>query len=146
MKLCLTSVSCFIRVTLHKMCLKCVVGSTELISGQSYKQFTLVIYNSIVIIWGIFKSGTTLESKITIVVLYKIGHRSLTVSFYAKLQLLQFFYLIYSSSTVVTIFSLFPCYVSSNPALDTSKQPLLSLFSFLSSICDLSCFARKTSN
>ena len=95
MKLCLTSVSCFIRVTLHKMCLKCVVGSTELISGQSYKQFTLVIYNSIVIIWGIFKSGTTLESKITIVVLYKIGHRSLTVSFYAKLQLLQFFYLIY---------------------------------------------------
>ena len=31
-------------------------------SGQSYKQFTLVIYNSRVIIWGIFKSGTTLES------------------------------------------------------------------------------------
>ena len=30
--------------------------------GQSYKQFTLVIYNSRVVIWGIFKSGTTLES------------------------------------------------------------------------------------
>ena len=30
--------------------------------GQSYKQFTLVIYDSTVIIWGIFKSGTTLES------------------------------------------------------------------------------------
>ena len=31
-------------------------------SGQSYKQFTLVIYDSRVVIWGIFKSGTTLES------------------------------------------------------------------------------------
>ena len=30
--------------------------------GQSYKQFTLVIYESGVVIWGIFKSGTTLES------------------------------------------------------------------------------------
>ena len=30
--------------------------------GQSYKQFTLVIYDSKVVIWGIFKSGTTLES------------------------------------------------------------------------------------
>ena len=30
--------------------------------GQSYKQFTLIIYNSRVIIWRIFKSGTTLES------------------------------------------------------------------------------------
>ena len=30
--------------------------------GKSYKQFTLVIYNSRVVIWGIFKSGTTLES------------------------------------------------------------------------------------
>ena len=30
--------------------------------GQSYKQFTLVIYNSTVVIWDIFKSGTTLES------------------------------------------------------------------------------------
>ena len=32
------------------------------ICGQSYKQFTLVIYESRVVIWGIFKSGTTLES------------------------------------------------------------------------------------
>ena len=32
----------------------------EVISGQSYKQFTLVIYDSRVVIWGIFKSGTTL--------------------------------------------------------------------------------------
>ena len=31
-------------------------------SGQSYKQFALVIYDSRVVIWGIFKSGTTLES------------------------------------------------------------------------------------
>ena len=31
-------------------------------SGQSYKQFTLIIYNSRVVIWGIFQSGTTLES------------------------------------------------------------------------------------
>ena len=30
--------------------------------SQSYKQFMLVIYDSRVIIWGIFKSGTTLES------------------------------------------------------------------------------------
>ena len=31
-------------------------------SGQSYKHFTLVNYDSRVIIWGIFKSGTTLET------------------------------------------------------------------------------------
>ena len=31
------------------------------VSGQSYKQLTLVIYESRVVIWGIFKSGTTLE-------------------------------------------------------------------------------------
>ena len=30
--------------------------------GQSYKHFTLAIYESRVVIWGIFKSGTTLES------------------------------------------------------------------------------------
>ena len=30
--------------------------------GQSYKQFMLIIYNSRVVIWGIFKSSTTLES------------------------------------------------------------------------------------
>ena len=29
--------------------------------GQSYKQYTLVIYKSRVVMWGIFKSGTTLE-------------------------------------------------------------------------------------
>ena len=34
--------------------------SAELTSGQSYKQFMLVIYESRVVIWGIFKSGTTL--------------------------------------------------------------------------------------
>ena len=33
-----------------------------LTSGQSYKTFTLVNYDSRVVIWGIFKSGTTLES------------------------------------------------------------------------------------
>ena len=31
-------------------------------SGQSYKASTIVIYDSTVVIWGIFKSGTTLES------------------------------------------------------------------------------------
>ena len=31
-------------------------------SGQSYKQFTLVIYDSRAVIWGIFKSDTTLDS------------------------------------------------------------------------------------
>ena len=34
----------------------------KLTSSQSYKQFTHVIYHSRVVIWGIFKSGTTLES------------------------------------------------------------------------------------
>ena len=32
------------------------------ICGQYYKTFTLVNYNSKVIIWGILKSGTNLES------------------------------------------------------------------------------------
>ena len=32
------------------------------ICGQSYKHFTLVNYDSRVEIWGIFQSGTTLES------------------------------------------------------------------------------------
>ena len=32
------------------------------ICGQSYKGSTIVIYDSRVVIWGIFKSGTTLES------------------------------------------------------------------------------------
>ena len=32
------------------------------ISGQYYKHFTLVNYDSRVVIWGIFQSGTTLES------------------------------------------------------------------------------------
>ena len=32
--------------------------------SQTYKAFTLVIYDSRVIIWGIFKSGSTLESQI----------------------------------------------------------------------------------
>ena len=30
--------------------------------GQSYKHFTLVNYDSRVVIWGIFQSGMTLES------------------------------------------------------------------------------------
>ena len=32
-----------------------------LLCGQFYKQFMLVIYESRVVIWGIFKSGTTLD-------------------------------------------------------------------------------------
>ena len=39
-------------------------------SGQSYKQFTLVNYNSRVVIWGIFKSGTTLELQFTCVTFF----------------------------------------------------------------------------
>ena len=35
---------------------------TTFTCGQSYKQFTLVIYMSRVVKWDIFKSGTTLES------------------------------------------------------------------------------------
>ena len=31
-------------------------------SGQSYKQFTLVIYDPRVVIWSVFQSGMTLES------------------------------------------------------------------------------------
>ena len=34
--------------------------------GQSYKHFTLVIYDSSVVIWGIFKSATPLESRVII--------------------------------------------------------------------------------
>ena len=30
-------------------------------TGQSYNQFTLVIYESRIVKWGIFESGTTLE-------------------------------------------------------------------------------------
>ena len=29
--------------------------------GQSYKHFTIVIYDPRVVIWSVFKSGTTLE-------------------------------------------------------------------------------------
>ena len=35
---------------------------STLTSGQSYKHFTLVNYDSRVVIWGIFQSGMTLES------------------------------------------------------------------------------------
>ena len=38
------------------------VGKIHFSCLQSYKQFALVICKSTVIIWGIFKSGTTLES------------------------------------------------------------------------------------
>ena len=46
---------------------KCKFVKAPLISGQSYKQFTIVIYDSRVVIWGNFKSNTTLESLTTIV-------------------------------------------------------------------------------
>ena len=39
----------------------------DVLSGQSYNHFTIVNYNSSVVIWGIFKSGMTLEAYITIV-------------------------------------------------------------------------------
>ena len=39
-----------------------VVNNSKLISGQSYKASTIVNYDSTVVIWGIFKSGTTLDS------------------------------------------------------------------------------------
>ena len=40
---------------------KFIVG-TAVISGQSYKASTIVNYDSRVVIWGIFQSGTTLGS------------------------------------------------------------------------------------
>ena len=36
--------------------------TSPMISGQSYKRFMIVIYDSRVVIWSIFKSSTTLES------------------------------------------------------------------------------------
>ena len=36
--------------------------TSSVTSGQSYKHFTLIIYNPRVVIWGIFKSGTPLGS------------------------------------------------------------------------------------
>ena len=44
-----------------------IVSNASSIRGQSYKHFTIVNYDSRVVIWGIFKSGMTLESYITIV-------------------------------------------------------------------------------
>ena len=54
------------------------VTNIVLTSGQSYKHFTLVIYESRVVIWGIFKSETTLESKLRSKRIYRIGRRNLT--------------------------------------------------------------------
>ena len=48
-------------VLLSKAPMYIVEMSKAEVSGQSYKQLTLVIYESRVVIWGIFKSGTTLE-------------------------------------------------------------------------------------
>ena len=45
-------------------------------SGQSYKHFTLVNYDSRVVLWGIFQSGITLDSYFMSVKCFKIGHRS----------------------------------------------------------------------
>ena len=39
-----------------------IIPSSITTSGQSYKTFTLVNYESRVVIWGICQSGTTLES------------------------------------------------------------------------------------
>ena len=39
-----------------------IMIDTFLYSGQSYNHFTIVNYDSSVVIWGIFKSGTTLEA------------------------------------------------------------------------------------
>ena len=41
------------------------IGNQTLMSeicGRSYKHFTIVIYNPRVVIWSVFKSGTTPES------------------------------------------------------------------------------------
>ena len=46
----------------HKMGFASLYNLIKLCSGQSYKHFTLVNYDSRVVIWGIFQSGTTLES------------------------------------------------------------------------------------
>ena len=39
-----------------------IVFTFKYFCGQSYKHFMLVNYDSRVVIWGIFQSGTTLES------------------------------------------------------------------------------------
>ena len=49
-----------LKTLLAHVCLPTRVNGLS--SGQSYKQFTIIIYNSRAIIWGNFKSGTTLES------------------------------------------------------------------------------------
>ena len=43
---------------------KCKIAwrQSHVTSGQSYNHFTIVNYDSSVVIWGIFKSGTTLEA------------------------------------------------------------------------------------
>ena len=61
----------------HKKLPKWRQNTTNTTSGQSYKGSTIVNYDSRVVIWGIFQSGMTLESLITIVGLYKIGHRTI---------------------------------------------------------------------
>ena len=39
------------------------IGEVRLtICGQSYNHFTIINYDSSIVIWGIFKSGTTLEA------------------------------------------------------------------------------------
>ena len=40
----------------------CSLTMGEVTSGKSYKGSTIVNYDSRGVIWGIFKSGTTLES------------------------------------------------------------------------------------
>ena len=45
----------------HNIALHCGKDQKEA-SGQSYKHFTLLNYDSRVVIGGIFQSGTTLES------------------------------------------------------------------------------------
>ena len=51
-----------VKETLKDGCGKVDRAISSNTSGESYKQFMLVIYESRVVIWGILKSGTTLES------------------------------------------------------------------------------------
>ena len=47
---------------LNTSCTVILPPMVSVLCGQSYKYFTLVNYNSRVVIWGMFQSGMTLES------------------------------------------------------------------------------------
>ena len=53
---------CMSFYTIYQDAFVMVTLPLKIICGHSYKHFTLVNYDSRVVIWGFFQSGTTLES------------------------------------------------------------------------------------